>query len=137
MTDSVAKNLHIESQIAASLNSQHIPLHLLCVSHTCEVFDAGNISILVKHEVKLGLREKLIAHMPALKPFLSKQKSAVVAALVALTKLVSNDGHKSSVWEIFECEVASVGKTKKHNLFQRAAFCSDGVHRCSHSIPHA
>ncbi len=40
MTNSVAKNLHIESQIAASLNSEYIPLHLLCVSHTCEVFYA-------------------------------------------------------------------------------------------------
>ena len=126
MTDSVAKNLHIESQIAASLSSQHIPLHLLCVSHTCEVFDTGNISVLVKHEAKLGLREKLIAHMPSLKPFLSKAKSVVIAALEALTKLVCNDGHKSSMWEIFECEVASAGKTKKHSLFRERRFAQMG-----------
>ena len=37
MTDSVAKNLEIENLIAASLISQHIPLHLLYVSHICEV----------------------------------------------------------------------------------------------------
>ena len=124
MTDSVAKNLQIESQIAATLNSNHIPLHLLCVSHTCEVFDAGNISILSKHEVKLGLREKLISHMPPLKSFL--KKSIVLAALGALTKLSINDGHKSSMWELFEKQVAEAGKTKKHSLFRERRFAQMG-----------
>ena len=71
MTDSVAKNLHIEEQIANTLGSSHIPFHLLCVSHTCEVFDKGNISVLCEVEGKIGLRELLISHMPMLKSFLS------------------------------------------------------------------
>ena len=63
MTNSVAKNLHIESQIAASLNSEHIPLHLFSVRQTCLVFNAGNISVFIQHEAKLGLCEKLLARM--------------------------------------------------------------------------
>ena len=47
MTDS-SKNLEIESLIAVSLLSSHIPLYLLYVSHTCEVFDSGNLLVL-KH----------------------------------------------------------------------------------------
>ena len=101
-------------------------MHLLCMSHTCEVFDSGNISILVKHEVKLSLREKLLAQMPSLKPFLGQQKCVVIAALVALTKLVANDGHKSSIWEVCEHEVVSAGKTKKHRLFRERRFAQMG-----------
>ena len=56
MTDSVSKNLHIEDLIAATLNSNHIPFHLLCVSHTCGVFDCGNMVILKKLEMKIKLR---------------------------------------------------------------------------------
>ena len=76
MTDSVSKNLHIETQIAAALNSTHIPINLLCVSHTCEVFDRGNTDVLSEIEKKLCIREKLISHMPSLKQFLYKGKSA-------------------------------------------------------------
>ena len=70
MTDSVSKNLHIEDQIVCTLNSTHIPFHLLCVSHTCEVFGKGNLSVLCGLESKIELREKLIEHMPMLKSFL-------------------------------------------------------------------
>ena len=69
MTDSVAKNLHTEEQIANTLSSSHISFHLLCASHTCEVFDKGNISVLCEVERKIGLRELLISHMPMLKSF--------------------------------------------------------------------
>ena len=51
MTDSVQKNLQIEGLIAASLSSTLIPLHLFCVSHTCEAFDAGNLAVLKHVEV--------------------------------------------------------------------------------------
>ena len=66
MTDSVSKNLHIEESIAAMPNFTHIPFQLICVSHTCEVFDRGNICVLQKAEQLLGLREALLARMPAL-----------------------------------------------------------------------
>ena len=39
MTDSVAKKLQIEDGIAETLNSIHIPYHLLCKSHTVEKTD--------------------------------------------------------------------------------------------------
>ena len=46
MTDSVEKNLRTEGLITASLSSKHIPLHVLCVSLTCEAFDFGNFLVL-------------------------------------------------------------------------------------------
>ena len=126
MTDSVAKNLHIEELVAATLNSTHIPFHLLCVSHTCEVFDRGNLRVLKDCEEKLKLRELLVARMPALKSFLQNNKSVVLVALEAMNKLVSNDGHKSSQWELFDKEVCDAGKTKKHSQFQERRFAKLG-----------
>ena len=38
MTKSVANNSLIEEQIENTLSSSHILFHLLCVSHTCEIF---------------------------------------------------------------------------------------------------
>ena len=70
MTDSVSKNMEIENLIAATLLSQHIPLHLLYVSHSCEVFDSGKLAVLKHVENKLELQEKVIKSMPSLKSFL-------------------------------------------------------------------
>ena len=47
MTLCVANNLLIEEQIENTLSSSHILFHLLCVSHTCEVFKKGIISVFV------------------------------------------------------------------------------------------
>ena len=126
MTNSVSKNLHVEESVAATLNSTHIPFHLLCVSHTCEVFDRGNMAILKNAEEKLGLREKLIARMPALKSFLSAGKSVTVTALEALNKLVSNDGHVSSQWELFEKLLLDKKKTKKQSQYRERRFAKLG-----------
>ena len=57
MTDSVAKNHYIEDSIAATLNSTVVPFHLPYLSHTCEVFDKGNNSVLKAAEKHLGLRQ--------------------------------------------------------------------------------
>ena len=81
LSRSLLKILMIEEQIAKNLMSDHIPFHLLCVSHTCEVFDKGNMFVLCKIERKIGLRELLISYIPVLRSFLSKDQSITFAAL--------------------------------------------------------
>ncbi|KAK6179055.1 hypothetical protein SNE40_011501 [Patella caerulea] len=125
MTESVSKNLHIEASIAATLNSTHIPFHLLCVSHTCEVFDRGNLCVLREAEDKLDLRNILIARMPSLKSFLTN-KSVTLTALEALSKLVANDGHLSSQWELFDKILAEKNRTKKHSIYKERRFAKLG-----------
>ena len=122
MAEFVAKNLHIEEQIANTLSSSHIPFHLLYVSHTCEAFDTGNISVLYEVERKIGLRELLISHMPVLKPFLSKGRSVTPAALTAFTKLAINHGHKSSLYQEFDHVLQVTGKSKKFSGFKEQRF---------------
>lgn len=46
MTDAVSKNLKTETGVADQLGSKHVPYHLLCKSHTCEQFDADNLTTL-------------------------------------------------------------------------------------------
>ena len=69
MTDSVTKNFSIENLIAASLYSNHIPLHIMCVSHTCKVFDTGNLYVLSQVENSLKLKESLLKYIPSLQSF--------------------------------------------------------------------
>ena len=45
MEDSVAKNMLIKEHIANTLMSDHISLHLLCVSHIFVVFDKDNVCV--------------------------------------------------------------------------------------------
>ena len=120
MTDSVSKNLEIENHIAASLVSNHIPMHLLCVSHTCEVFDSGNLYVLTQIEKMLGLKEKMISYLPSLHSFLSK--GIAQAAINALSKLVTNDGHKSTLHEEFDAELSKSNKPKKFSIFKERRF---------------
>ena len=53
MTDAVKKNLHIEGEVAKQLESQHVPIHILCKLHTCEKLDGACTDSLVRVEADL------------------------------------------------------------------------------------
>ena len=78
---------NIVSLLIASLSC---PLHRLCVTHTCEVLDSGNLLVLKHVEEKVDLKNKIVKSMRSLQPFLSK--GLIPAVITALSKLVSNDG---------------------------------------------
>ena len=102
-TDSVSKNLQIEHLIAASFSSTHIPLHLLCTSHTSEAFDNGNLSVLTSIENKIEMKKNVLLYLPFLKSFLSK--GVTQAAINTFCKLTINDGSKSSLHGEFDYEL--------------------------------
>jgi hypothetical protein len=101
MTDSVSKNLGIESEIALQLNSTHIPSHLLCAAHYVESGDRAIFSILLVIEEKIGLRSQLLNLFPELKSFLKNNKPVTVAAMEALCKLVAQNGKTYNLAEEF------------------------------------
>ena len=89
--------------------------------------------ILKELEMKIKLREAVIARMPVLKSFLTN-KSVTVAALEALNKLVINDGHKSSQWEMFEKIPQDKGKTKKTQPVFGEKVCQVRLFGCNSCI---
>ena len=104
------------------LNFNHIPFHLMCVSHTCGVFDCGNMVILKELEMKIKLREAVIARMTALKSFLTN-KSVTISALEALNKLVINVKCSTKSWKKWEI-MQGVGwplyqQRRDRNLYSR------------------
>ena len=58
--------------------------------------------------------------MPSLQSFLSK--GLIPAVIGALCKLVSNDGHKSSIYEEFDDVLSKAGKPKKLSLYKERCF---------------
>ena len=98
MTDSVAKKFQTENLITATLSSQHIPFHLLCVLHTYEAFDAWNLNALKLVQQKFNWRNMVINCTSTVHKFCGK--CALSAVIIVLCKLVSNDGHKSSLYMI-------------------------------------
>ena len=84
------------------------------------------MTVLKEAEEKLGLRDILIACMPALKSFLASNKSVTVTALEALSKLVTNDGHLSSQWELFDKILSDKHKTNKHSIYKERRFAKLG-----------
>ena len=122
MTKSVANNSLIEEQIENTLSSSHILFHLLCVSHTCEIFLKGIISVLCDTERKMGLAELLISLLPVSKSFLFKYQSVTMAVIKTLTKLATIYGHKSSFYEQFENEQQVTVKSRKYGGFKEQRF---------------
>lgn len=98
MTDSVAKKFQAENLITATLSSQHIPFHLLCVLHAYEAFDAWNLNALKLVQQKFNWRNMVINCTSTVHKFCGK--CALSAVIIVLCKLVSNDGHKSSLYMI-------------------------------------
>lgn len=82
--------------------------------------------MLMKAEDAVGLKEKLIGHLPELKSFLSTKKTCTEAALTAFTKLATNTGHQSSHFNQFEEILARNGDSKRFGLVKDRRFCNLG-----------
>ena len=62
---------------------------------------------------------EFISLLPSLKSFISQ--GILPAATSAISKLVNNDGHTSSLYEEFDAQLEKNGRTKKFRLFKAAA----------------
>lgn len=89
----------IASLIAHKLDSTHIPIQLLCNTHFCEACDRAVLQIIKQAENSIKLKQILLSSAPELKSFLGK--TCLEAAIMALTKIACNDGHKSSLYAEF------------------------------------
>ena len=124
MTDGVTKNLKVEEGVAASLNSTHIPHHVLCKSHTCERMDLDNLTTLSNIESKIGIRELILRREPFLRSFLRSKRSIVEAAMEALLKLVSTegDGKSTSLGPLFDLKLEEDRVYKSFSLYKEKRF---------------
>ena len=128
MTDAVSKNLKVEYLVANLLESDYIPIHLLCKSHTCEKLDETNIQTLNEIEIKIGLRKQLEKREPQLKSFLRSAKSVVLAAIKAFLKLVAKegDGKTTSLADTFDLILEEDNVYKSYSLYKERRFSKLG-----------
>ena len=91
MTDAATKNLKVEAAVSETLGTEHIPLHILCKSHTCEKFDEGCLHALIKVEQQSKMSELISKRQPQLKSFIRQNKCIAKSTLTALLKLVSGE----------------------------------------------
>jgi hypothetical protein len=104
MTDAASKNLHVEVGVSETLETAHVPVHILCKSHVCEKLDECCNSVLKEAENKIELYDMLVKREPMLKSFLRTPKSIVASVVIpALMKLVSkgDDGKVISMADEF------------------------------------
>ena len=128
MTDAVSKNLKVEHAVADILGSDHVPLHLLCKSHTCEKLDETNIQTLCEIESKIELRKQFEKREPRLKPFLRSSKTVALAAIKALLKLVAKggDGKTTSLGDDFDQILEEDNVYKSYSLYKERRFSKLG-----------
>ena len=128
MTDSPTKNLGIEETIATSLGSNHIPLHLLCKSHTVEALDRSNLDVLSKVEKDVKQRETLEKINPRLKSFFRGKTATVEAGIEAILKLVTHNksANSCSQADLFERICEREGQVKRIFLYQQRRFAKLG-----------
>jgi hypothetical protein len=128
MTDAVSKNLKVEYLVAEELQSDHVPLHLLCKAHTCEKLDDCNENTLMKLEQRLSVRTTIEKREPRLKPFIRKSKTVVKAAIQALLQLVAKggDGKSTSLADEFDLVLEEDGVSKSYSLYKEKRFTKLG-----------
>ena len=128
MTDAVSKNLKVEIEVAHRLNSNHIPIHILCKSHTCEKLDEACINALVHAEKKIDYAKLLIAYQPQLKSFIRRKKCVALAALEALLKLVAREesAKPTSLAKEFDLQLEEDGVAKSMSLYKERRFTKLG-----------
>ena len=128
MTDAVTKNLEVEKSIAAKLNSDHIPLHLLCKSHTVEAIDKACLKVLSSIEKEVKQQEIFESINPALKSFFRGKMAVVEAGIEAILKLVTHQKSaiSSSQADQFDRLCEQEGVTKRIFLYQQRRFAKIG-----------
>jgi hypothetical protein len=128
MTDAVTKNLGIEDTIAAALESDHHPLHLLCKSHTVEALDKSNLSVLSGIESEVKQQDILERINPRLKSFFRGKSATVEAGIDAILKLVTHNksANSCSQADLFERICEQSGQIKRIFLYQQRRFAKLG-----------
>lgn len=132
MTDSVSKNLQIAAGIAEVIHSPHVPHQILCVVHTCENMDLKCLEVLQDIESRMGLKTKILEKMPGLAAFMRFKRSIVELAIEAITKLVLNTGHKTSLHREF-LDICNEGKISRDIVryiprrFAKLGYCAGTV----------
>lgn len=134
MTDAVSKNMHVLEAVAKILNSDHIPLHLLCCAHTCVDMDKKCLEVLIEIETAMDLKNKILKNMKSLAAFMRPNKSIVEIAIEAITKLVTNTGHKTSLAKQFSDICDAQNKQKKIGFYHQRRFTKLG--HCAGTIVH-
>ena len=128
MTDAVTKNLEIEKTIAAALRLSHIPLHLLCKSHTVEALDRSNLEVLARIEKDVNQQQILESINPRLRSFFRGKTAVVECGIDALLKLVTHNKSANSCSEADQfdriCEREHV--RKRIFLYQQRRFAKLG-----------
>ena len=133
-TDAVSKNYHIGEGIAARLNSSHVPIHVLCKSHTVEGLDRASLKVLTNClETPLNLRAKMESINPGLQSFF-RSSTVVQAGMTALLKIVMPDtsANSCSLAVPFERLCIDHGSDKKLTLYKERRFCKLGS--CANAI---
>ena len=128
MTDAVSKNLNVHSGISAQLNTDYIPLHLLCKSHTVEGLDRSNIQVLSEVERTIQFRDKVEAVNPAIKRFTRGEKCVVVAGIKSVLNLISHEKSASptNIAHLFDVICEREGAIKHMSLYQERRFAKLG-----------
>ena len=89
MSDAVTKNLGVPKGVSEQLGTAHIPLHLLCKSHTVEALDTAITHVLSECEVSVDLRGKIEAINPRTKQFNRSDPCLAVSGVRSVCSLVS------------------------------------------------
>ena len=128
MTDAASKNLKLGYEVSKQLGTKHVPIHLLCKSHTCEKLDESCINVLVKIEQQLKVAEMITNRQPNLRSFIRQSKSVVLCALTALLKLVSHEesAKPTPLAKNFDIMLEEDDVTKSFSLYKERRFTKLG-----------
>lgn len=125
MTDSVSKNMGIEKMTAELIESDHVPLHLICQSHFTENADRSISKALSEIEESLNLKEHILEKSPELSSFISSTP-VTLACLNAVSSLINDTGRTSNLHNEWLKYLKDANKKNRFNAFRENRFAQTG-----------
>ena len=91
MTDAATNNFKVEAEVLKQPNTKHIPIYLLCKSHTCQKLNESCTNTFVNVDQNLKISEILSQRQTSLRSFIRQSNSIVLCAMTTLLKFVPHE----------------------------------------------
>ena len=135
MTDAATNNFKVEAEVLKQPNTKHIPIYLLCKSHTCQKLDKSCTNTFVNVDQNLKISEILSQRQTSLRSFIRQSNSIVLCAMTTLLKFVPHEECANSTWRthiiLEESNVTKLFSFYKEKRFAKLGYTAGLIADCA------
>lgn len=125
----------VEAEVLKQPITEHIPIYLLCKSHTCQKLDKSCRNTFVNVDQNLKISEILSQRQTSLRSFIRQSNSIVLCAMTTLLKFVPHEECANSTWRthiiLEESNVTKLFSFYKEKRFAKLGYTAGLIADCA------